>query len=129
MVGISNFVTFLENTAVYRRDQRRTEYGDERDPAMRARLVQMSPLTHAHKIRKPLLILQGANDPRVPASEGEQIKAALQTNGLECWYVLALDEGHGFAKRFNQSYYLNTMLLFLHKHLLHRTIGGPDGGH
>ena len=73
VVGISNFVTFLTNTSGYRRDQRREEYGDERDPKMRRFLQDISPMTNAKSIRKPLLIVQGLNDPRVPATESEQM--------------------------------------------------------
>src|SRR5690606_22439991 len=94
-VGISNFVTFLNNTMDYRRDLRRVEYGDERDPAMREFLIQISPTTNAHKINKPMFIIQGLNDPRVPASEAEQIVAAIRENDGAVWYLLAKDEGHG----------------------------------
>jgi dipeptidyl aminopeptidase/acylaminoacyl peptidase len=97
-VGISNFVTFLSNTAPYRRDLRRAEYGDERDPRMRSFLRDISPLTNAKAIRKPLLIIQGMNDPRVPASESEQLLQQLRLNGADVWYLAAKDEGHGFRK-------------------------------
>lgn len=102
VVGISNFVTFLENTMGYRRDLRRVEYGDERDPKMRAHLQKISPLTNAARITKPLFIVQGLNDPRVPASEAEQMLAAVRANGAKVWYMAAKDEGHGFAKKANQ---------------------------
>jgi dipeptidyl aminopeptidase/acylaminoacyl peptidase len=101
-VGISRFVSFLENTKDYRRDLRRAEYGDERDPEMKKHLDDIAPLNHAGEIRAPLLCLQGANDPRVPASEAEQIVKALRANKIEAWYVLAKNEGHGFAKKDNQ---------------------------
>ncbi|WP_165771936.1 S9 family peptidase [Niveispirillum lacus] len=101
-VGISNFITFLEATAEYRRDLRRPEYGDERDPAMRAFLQKISPLTNVSKISKPMLIIQGYNDPRVPVGEAEQMVAAIRKNGGEVGYVLAMDEGHGFRKKSNQ---------------------------
>ena len=117
-VGISNFVTFLEATQEYRRDLRRAEYGDERDPAMREFLTDISPLTHAEKMVTPTLITQGLNDPRVPAAESEQIVAALQSRGVPVWYILAKDEGHGFAKRLNRDYYLAASMLFLETHLL-----------
>lgn len=100
-VGISNFVTFLTNTSAYRRDLRRVEYGDERDPKMRALLQQISPLTNADKIRKPLLVIQGLNDPRVPASESEQLMHTVRSKGGEVWYLAAKDEGHGFRKKEN----------------------------
>lgn len=116
-VGISSFVTFLENTSEYRRDLRRVEYGDERDPAMREHLIAISPLTRASEIRSALFVAQGANDPRVPASEAEQIVAAVRANGMDVWYMLALDEGHGFKKRSNADTYLLLMLLFFEQHL------------
>jgi dipeptidyl aminopeptidase/acylaminoacyl peptidase len=102
IVGISNFVTFLENTSGYRRDLRRVEYGDERDPAMRAHLLRISPMTNASKIVRPMFIVQGFNDPRVPYTEAEQMLAALRRNNVEAWFMMAKDEGHGFAKKGNQ---------------------------
>lgn len=117
-VGISNFVTFLENTQPYRRDLRRVEYGDERDPGMRAFLTSISPLTQVDKIATPLLISQGLNDPRVPASESEQIVAALQKADIPVWYVLAKDEGHGFRKKSNRDYLSAVTAMFLQRHLL-----------
>ncbi|MFV3129476.1 S9 family peptidase [Niveispirillum sp. KHB5.9] len=101
-VGISNFITFLEATAEYRRDLRRPEYGDERDPEMRAFLQKISPLTNVAKITKPMLVIQGYNDPRVPVGEAEQMVAAIRKNGGDVGYVLAMDEGHGFKKKSNQ---------------------------
>ena len=117
-VGISNFVTFLENTQGYRRDLRRAEYGDERDPKMREFLHSISPLNHADRITKPLLIAQGLNDPRVPASESEQIVAALKQRGVPVWYVLAKNEGHGFRKKANRDYLQAATTLFLQRFLL-----------
>ncbi|MCY3885167.1 MAG: S9 family peptidase [Gammaproteobacteria bacterium] len=117
-VGISNFVSFLERTQGYRRDLRRVEYGDERDPDMRAFLESIAPLNHVDKIKAPLLIGQGLNDPRVPAYESEQIAAALEETGVPVWYVLARDEGHGFRKKDNRDYWLQTVVLFLQQHLL-----------
>mmetsp|Transcript_3764 Transcript_3764/g.5931 ORF Transcript_3764/g.5931 Transcript_3764/m.5931 type:complete len:639 (-) Transcript_3764:1995-3911(-) len=118
MVGISNFVTFLENTADYRRDLRRVKYGDERDPSMREFLMNVSPLTHAHKISKPLFIVQGANDPRVPLSEAEQIRDKVRNNQVDVWYMVAKDEGHGFAKKANVDQYQLALVAFWQKHLL-----------
>jgi dipeptidyl aminopeptidase/acylaminoacyl peptidase len=118
MVGISNFVTFLENTKEYRRDLRRVEYGDERDPDMREFLNRISPTTNAHKITKPMFIAQGLNDPRVPASEAEQIIEAVRSNGVTAWYMLAKDEGHGFRKKSNRDFYSHSVVLFLEKFLL-----------
>jgi dipeptidyl aminopeptidase/acylaminoacyl peptidase len=115
IVGISNFVTFLTNTAAYRRDLRRVEYGDERDPSMRAFLQRISPLTRADAIRKPLLVVQGLNDPRVPASESEQMVARVRANGTEVWYLAARDEGHGFRKKSNRDFDLRTRATFLER--------------
>jgi dipeptidyl aminopeptidase/acylaminoacyl peptidase len=114
-VGISNFVTFLTNTAGYRRDLRRAEYGDERDPPMRAHLQTISPLTNAAAIRKPLLIVQGLNDPRVPAGESEQMMSTVRARGGEVWYLAAKDEGHGFRKKANSDVYRATIVAFLQK--------------
>jgi protease II len=118
IVGISNFITFLKNTKSYRRDLRRVEYGDERDPNMRRHLLRISPTTNAHKITKPMLIVQGLNDPRVPATEAEQMLKAIRQNGSEAWYLLAKDEGHGFRKKSNKDYYTKAVILFLKRYLL-----------
>jgi len=118
IVGISNFVTFLENTLAYRRDARRAEYGDERDPAMREFLYGVSPLTHANRIRSRLFVVQGANDPRVPRSEAEQIVRAVRAAGQAVWYLLAHDEGHGFQRKSNRDALLQSVALFWQSHLL-----------
>jgi acetyl esterase/lipase len=102
IVGISDFITFLENTESYRRDLRRVEYGDERDPQMRAFFERISPLRNAERIRAPLLVIQGQNDPRVPVTEAEQIVQRVRTNGRPVWYMNALNEGHGYARKENQ---------------------------
>jgi len=112
-VGISNYLTFLANTSEYRRDLRRAEYGDERDPRMRDFLASISPLTHAHRINQPLLVVQGLNDPRVPASESEQLVARVRANGGRVWYLMAKDEGHGFRKKHNRDVYWQTVASFL----------------
>jgi dipeptidyl aminopeptidase/acylaminoacyl peptidase len=113
IVGISNFVTFLENTAGYRQDLRRAEYGDERDPEVREFLESISPANHAHRITAPLFIIQGANDPRVPLSEAEQILAAVREAGGDPWYLVAMDEGHGFARQSNRDFQREAETLFL----------------
>jgi dipeptidyl aminopeptidase/acylaminoacyl peptidase len=118
VVGISNFVTFLERTESYRRDLRRVEYGDERDPKMREFLLSISPANHAHKITKPLFIVQGKNDPRVPASESQQMAAAIRRNGGTVWFLMADDEGHGFAKKKNQDFQFAATVLFVEQYLL-----------
>ncbi len=118
VVGISHFVTFLTNTESYRRDLRRVEYGDERDPAMRAHLEQISPLTNASKIRKPLFVVQGKNDPRVPYTEAEQIVAKVRELGTPVWYLRADNEGHGFSRKENQDFQFYSMILFMRETLL-----------
>jgi dipeptidyl aminopeptidase/acylaminoacyl peptidase len=118
VVGISNFVTFLEHTEDYRRDLRRAEYGDERDPAMRAFLDSISPTTNARKIKSPLFVVQGLNDPRVPASEAEQMVKTVRGNGGTVWYLLARDEGHGFQKKRNRDTLMQSATLFWETHLL-----------
>ncbi len=120
VVGISNFVTFLESTSAYRRDLRRPEYGDERVPKMRAYLQRISPLTNSARIGKPLLVVQGLNDPRVPASESQQMVAKIRARGGEVWYLAAKDEGHGFRKKTNRDFYLKTVAAFLQKQLAAR---------
>ena len=117
-VGISNFVTFLENTQDYRRDRRRVEYGDERDPLMRAHLEKISPLNNVEKINVPILIMQGENDPRVPVTESSQMVKALREQGNTVWYMNALNEGHGFKKKENYDIYQQATVLFLQEHLL-----------
>ncbi len=118
IVGISNFVTFLENTEEYRRDLRRVEYGDERNPDMRKYLESISPNNHANKITKPLFVIQGANDPRVPVTESEQMVKSIRKNGGIVWYMLAKDEGHGFRKKENSDRMTEAIALFLKENLL-----------
>lgn len=116
--GISNFVTYLENTSDFRRDLRRFEYGDERDPSMRAFLQSISPLNNVERIRVPLLVAQGRNDPVVPASESEQIVQALRERGQTVWYLDALNEGHSYDKKANRDVYQQVTYLFLERYLL-----------
>ena len=118
VVGISNFVTFLENTEDYRRDLRRAEYGDERDPQMRQFLIDISPMTNADKIQQPMLVVHGANDPRVPLSEAEQLVDILEGKDVPVWYLVATDEGHGFSKKQNIDYQFYTNILFMQQFLL-----------
>ena len=115
VVGISNFVSFLESTSAYRRDLRRPEYGDERLPRMRGYLQRISPLTNAARIAKPLLVVQGLNDPRVPATESQQMVSKIRARGGEVWYLAAKDEGHGFRKKSNRDFYQRTIVTFLEK--------------
>ena len=118
VVGISNFLTFLKNTQDYRRDLRRVEYGDERDPAMAEFLQRISPLTNVEKIRKPLFVVQGQNDPRVPVTEAEQVVKAVRDHGGVAWYLMAKDEGHGFQKKKNSDFYYLSTIQFFKEHLL-----------
>ncbi|MDH5832701.1 S9 family peptidase [Luteimonas kalidii] len=118
VVGISDFTTFLTNTEEYRRDLRRAEYGDERDPAMRAVFDRISPLKNARRIDAPLFVAQGRNDPRVPYTEAEQIAAAVRANGNPVWFLMFNDEGHGFRKKSNGDYFGAASVLFWQQHLL-----------
>ncbi|MEX0675941.1 MAG: alpha/beta fold hydrolase [Pirellulales bacterium] len=118
VVGISNLVTFLERTESYRRDLRRVEYGDEREPKMRAFLEKIAPLNHADQITKPLFVVQGRNDPRVPLGESVQIVETLRKNKTPVWYLMAEDEGHGFAKKKNSDFQFYATILFVQNYLL-----------
>ncbi len=118
IVAISNFVTFLENTQSYRRDLRRVEYGDERDPVQRAKLLEISPLTRVAEIEKPMMVVTGANDPRVPQSEADQIVRAIRERGGTAWHLIGTNEGHGFAKKENVDYQFWTSLIFWKQNLL-----------
>jgi dipeptidyl aminopeptidase/acylaminoacyl peptidase len=117
IVGISNFLTFLENTADYRREVRRQEYGDEREPKMAEFLREISPTNHAAKITRPLFIVQGKNDPRVPVTEAEQMVRAVRANGTPVWYLMAKDEGHGFRKKPNADFQFLSTVMFFKEHL------------
>ncbi len=117
-VGISSFVTFLTNTESYRRDLRRDEYGDERIPAMRAFMEKISPLNNAGKMKKPMLIVQGKNDPRVPYTESLQIVDKLKKQNTPVWFLMADDEGHGFVKKSNLDYLFYSHIKFIEKTLL-----------
>lgn len=118
VVGMSNLVTFLERTGSFRQDLRRAEYGDERDPKVRAFLERIAPLNHVDQITKPLFVVQGANDPRVPRAEAEQMVAAVKKNGTPVWYLLAKDEGHGFTKKRNTDFQFYATVLFMQRYLL-----------
>jgi dipeptidyl aminopeptidase/acylaminoacyl peptidase len=117
-VGISNFVTFLQRTESYRRDLRRTEYGDERDPKMREFMEKIAPLNNVDKITKPLFVVQGLNDPRVPYTEAEQIVKSLKERNRPVWFMLAKDEGHGFAKQPNVNFLFYATVEFAKQTLL-----------
>ena len=117
IVGISNFVTFLKNTKDYRRDLRRVEYGDERDPDMEAFLQNISPNNNVEQIQVPMFVVQGENDPRVPVTEAEQVVKSLRNNGKKVWYMNALNEGHGYRKKENRDIYQQAVILFLKENL------------
>ncbi|MDQ3673767.1 MAG: prolyl oligopeptidase family serine peptidase, partial [Gemmatimonadota bacterium] len=118
VVGISNFNTFLKNTESYRRDLRRAEYGDERDPQMYAFFERIAPLNNAGKITRPLFVVQGANDPRVPYTEAEQLVTRVKQNGSPVWYLKAKDEGHGFRKKNNVDFQFYSTVEFVRRFLL-----------
>jgi len=118
IVGPSNLVTFLEHTSGYRQDLRRVEYGDERDPKMREFLERIAPANNAKNITKPLFVIAGANDPRVPASESAQMVAVVRKNGTPVWWLLGKDEGHGFAKKKNRDYQFYATVMFVKEYLL-----------
>jgi dipeptidyl aminopeptidase/acylaminoacyl peptidase len=118
VVGISNLVSFLERTEGYRRDLRRAEYGDERDPKMREFMTRIAPLNNASKITKPLFIVQGGNDPRVPLNEAEQMVRTVRQGNTPVWYLMAKDEGHGFSKKRNQDFQFYATIMFMREYLL-----------
>lgn len=118
VVGMSNLVTFLERTESYRRDLRRVEYGDERDPQMRAFLERIAPVNNTAKIRHPVFVVQGLNDPRVPYTEAEQMVRTIRGNGAPVWYLLAKNEGHGFSKKPNADYLFYATVQFIREYLL-----------
>ncbi|HSD15044.1 MAG TPA: prolyl oligopeptidase family serine peptidase [Flavobacterium sp.] len=118
IVGISNFNTFLKNTEEYRRDLRRVEYGDERDEKMRAFFDKIAPLNNTDKIKKPMFIIQGTNDPRVPVTEATQMRDKLKAQGNTVWYLEAKDEGHGFSKKANIDYQRLAVIRFMEEYLL-----------
>ena len=118
VVGISNLATFLKNTESYRRDLRRVEYGDERDPKMAEFHERIAALNNAQKITKPLFVVQGANDPRVPKTEAEQIVATLKKQNTPVWFLMAKDEGHGFAKKKNADFQFYSTVQFMREFLL-----------
>jgi dipeptidyl aminopeptidase/acylaminoacyl peptidase len=123
VVAISNWVTFLENTQSYRRDLRRVEYGDER--TQREALLRISPMTRISELRIPLMVVTGANDPRVPASEADQLVAAVRGQGRTAWHLVGRNEGHGFARKENQDYQFWTGLMFWQQTLLGAERGAP----
>ncbi len=118
IVGISDFNTFLKNTEEYRRDLRRVEYGDERDPKMSAFFTKIAPLNNTDKIKKPMFIIQGTNDPRVPVTEATQMRDKLKAQGNTVWYLEAKNEGHGFRKKENIDYHRLAVIRFMEEYLL-----------
>lgn len=115
---ISNMVTELERTDPSRRDLRRPEYGDERDPEVRAVLERLAPVNNAAKIRRPLFLAHGERDTRVPVSESRQMAAAVAANGAPLWLLVAKDEGHGFVRQANVQYLMYAWAWFMEQFLL-----------
>jgi dipeptidyl aminopeptidase/acylaminoacyl peptidase len=113
LAGIPDFVSYLTNTAPYAQQQRRAEYGDERDPDMRTFLRRISPLTNAERITRPLLIVHGRNDSQVPLNEVEQMVYRLRNKGGEVWYLQVGDEGHSLRKKPDRDAYYKTFAQFL----------------
>jgi dipeptidyl aminopeptidase/acylaminoacyl peptidase len=111
--GITDFISFLSNAAPYRQNQRRAEYGDERDPDMRAYLRRISPLSNADRISTPLLVVHGKNDARVPIGESDQIVNRLRARSGVVWYLQANDEGQSFEKKQNRDAYYAAFAQFL----------------
>ena len=118
IVGISNFNTFLKNTEEYRRDLRRAEYGDERDSKMATFFDKTAPLNNTDKIKKPMFIIQGTNDPRVPVTEAMQMRDKLKAQGNTVWYLEAKDEGHAFKKKANIDYVRLAIIRFMQEYLV-----------
>lgn len=118
VVGPTNLVTLLEHTEPYRRDLRRVEYGDERDPKMREYLERIAPMNNSQKINKPTFVVAGQNDPRVPVSESRQMVEKLRGNNVPLWYLEAKDEGHGFSKKKNQDFQFYATIMFVKTYLL-----------
>ncbi|HZR28156.1 MAG TPA: prolyl oligopeptidase family serine peptidase [Terriglobales bacterium] len=128
IVGMSNLVTELEHTEAYRRDLRRAEYGDERDPKMREYLERIAPLNNSEKIHKPVFAVVGKNDPRVPWTESRQMLDKLKNNGVTTWFLMANDEGHGYAKKKNQEFQFYATIVFIRQFLLKDQMPVGAGG-
>jgi len=120
--GVSNYNTFFAKTEPYRQELRRAEYGDEREPAVRAFFERIAPVNNAQKITRPLFVVQGANDPRVPRAEAEQMVETVKKNGTPVWYLLAKDEGHGFRKKENSDFQFHATVMFLKRYVLGETV-------
>jgi dipeptidyl aminopeptidase/acylaminoacyl peptidase len=97
---------------------RRVEYGDERDPGMREFLEKIAPMNNIEQIKKPMFVIAGKNDPRVPVSESQQIADALKKQGTPVWLLIAKDEGHGYRKKPNQDFQFYATVKFLQEYLL-----------
>jgi dipeptidyl aminopeptidase/acylaminoacyl peptidase len=122
VVGVTSLVTFLEHTEAYRRDLRRVEYGDERDPAMREYMTKISAFANADRIHKPLFAVVGKNDPRVPYTESVQMMDKLKQNGQPVWFLIAADEGHGYAKKKNRDFQFYATIMFVKQFLLGQAV-------
>jgi len=127
VVGMTNLVTFLEHTEAYRRDLRRVEYGDERDPKMREFLERIAPMNNSQNITKPTFVVAGQNDPRVPVSESQQMVEKLRGGGVPVWFLVAKDEGHGFSKKKNQDFQFYATIMFVKQFLLKQPVEQGTG--
>jgi dipeptidyl aminopeptidase/acylaminoacyl peptidase len=117
--GISDFITYFQETGESRVEDRRAEYGDERDPAMREFLTRISPITQAAKLRVPLMIVHGAKDPRVPARQGDEMVQAMRDNGTPVWHLVFADEPHVlFQNTANNNYFFYVEIEFIRRYLL-----------
>jgi dipeptidyl aminopeptidase/acylaminoacyl peptidase len=125
VVGVTNLVTLLEHTESYRRDLRRAEYGDERDPQMREYMTKIAATTNAKNITKPLFAVVGRNDPRVPYTESVQMIDKVKSNGSPVWFLIANDEGHGYAKKKNQQFQFYATIMFVRSFLLGENAARP----
>ena len=114
-VGMSNLVTFLLNTSPYRRPLRVSEYGDPEKDLLA--LSELSPITHIDKLKSPLMIIQGVNDPRVPVGEAIEFKKKADQKKIPVELILFADEGHGASKRNNQAIELTKTIEFFNKNL------------
>jgi dipeptidyl aminopeptidase/acylaminoacyl peptidase len=116
--AISNFVNYLEQTEPVRLPSRRSEYGDERDPAVREFLTKISPITYASKIRVPLFIMHGGKDTRVPLAQAQEMAGAVRANNVPVWLVVFEDEGHGWANPTHNDFQLFSSVKFVQEYLL-----------
>ncbi|MGI9345245.1 MAG: S9 family peptidase [Gammaproteobacteria bacterium] len=126
LAPITDFISYLERTPDYMRDLRRQEYGDERDPQMRAFLARISPRRQVAQIRAPLMVVQGLNDPRISADQTKTLIDELRANGGVAWYLTAANEGHGYSRKDNYDFYQAVLMHFWNTYLLETTRRLPE---